>query len=364
MSRRKPEADNGGGLDSLMDALTNVVAVLIVILILLQIDVEQTVERLLDEMIPATPEEVQQARVDAQAAREELRERQELLDSPAPTPEQLQQAVADLSQLEKSVTDSSALLLSLQELVKLEEKTTAESKVEKEKTDALLKRLSELEALLDQTPRPEAAASAVVSIPNSREIPNNANLYYCYVIGDQVHLVDPGAAEKLVMEEFEKVERDFIQDRVRERGERTRIIYDQTKTVEFFATKDLKIRNQKIVVPFNKPWTRLNVQVRLDPAKGDASLADMEVKNGRFHKMMEVVKSYTRPVLIFKVNSNGFATYLKARQIADEFDIACGWEVDNGTTFSQALPFEVNRLEEPPPPKPQTGPAPPARKLD
>jgi hypothetical protein len=69
-------------------------------------------------------------------------------------------------------------------------------------------------------------------------------------------------------------------------------------------------------------------------------------------------------VLLFQVNPDGFATYLKAREIADRYRIPCGWEINGNTAVSSPLEFEVNRLEDPPPGKPPTGPPPPKRQLD
>jgi hypothetical protein len=68
-------------------------------------------------------------------------------------------------------------------------------------------------------------------------------------------------------------------------------------------------------------------------------------------------------VLIFKVNPNGFATYLKAREIADSMNIPCGWEIDGNAYYQERLDFAVNNLEAPPP---STGPSKgaPKRKLD
>lgn len=61
------------------------------------------------------------------------------------------------------------------------------------------------------------------------------------------------------------------------------------------------------------------------------------------------------------------ATYLQAREIADRFNIPCGWEINLNLSHSEALDdLEVNRLEQPAAKKPTspTGPPPPKRRLD
>jgi hypothetical protein len=349
-------------MDSLMDALTNVVAVLIVILILLQVDVENTVNKLFDQLPPATPEQVDFAKLRVKDLESELEKQKELLAAPAPTSDDIDKIKSDISLVEKSLAESKAKLLSLAELRKLAEKTEKDAEAEKKKTDERLAKIRDLEALLDQTPRPVAQAASVVSIPESRPIPDNANLYYCFITGDQAHLLDMVGAKKTVMDLFDEKKKDFKVERIRERGERTKFIYQQDEVVDFFATKELKVRNQTISVPYNKPWTRLHVRATFDPKQGDASLADMEQPNGRFHRMMDLVRSFPKAVLIFKVRPDGFQTYLKARQIADQKGIPCGWEVDGNNFVSVPLDFEVARLEQPPPP-PTTPPA-PKRKLD
>lgn len=363
MARRKPD-DASSSMDSLMDALTNVVAVLIVILLLLQVDVENTVNKIFDNLPPTTPEQVEFAKLQLKDLEEDVKKQEELLESPAPTEVEITQVKTDLSLLEKSMDEHKAKLLALEELRKLAEKTEKEAETEKKKTDERLARIRELEALLDQTPRAVAQAASIVSIPESKPIPNNANIYFCFIAGDQAHLIDVIDARKKVMDLFDEKKRDFQVERIRERGERTRYIYKQDEVVGFFETQEMKVRNQTITVPYNRPWTRLNLRISFDPKQGDASLADMEQAGGRFHRMMELVKGYPRAVLIFKVKPDGFATYLKARQIADEMGIPSGWEVDGNNHVSAPLDIEVERLEQPPPRPENPLPPAPTRKLD
>lgn len=363
MGRRKAE-EASESMDSLMDALTNVVAVLIVILILLQIDVENTVNKIFDELPPATPEVVEFSKKRLSDLEETIRKEQLMLEGPTPTEDVLEQVRTDISLLEKSIQDGKEKLIALSELRKLQEKTEKEAEAEKKQTDERLARIRELEALLDQTPRPKPQAASVVSIPESRAIPNNANLYYCFITGDQAHLIDVIDAQKKVMELFDANKNDFEVERVRERGERTRYIYQQDEVVGFFEAREMKVRNQTIKVPYNRPWTRLNLRVNFDPAVGDASYADMDQPGGRFHRMMEMVKGFPRAVLIFKVKPDGFQTYLKARQIADEMEIPSGWEVDGNNFVSAPLDIEVARLEQPPPRPENPLPPAPTRKLD
>ena len=57
--RRKVVEEDTGSLDSLMDALTNVVAVLIFVLLLVNCEVSQKVVQMMEDLVPASPEEIQ-----------------------------------------------------------------------------------------------------------------------------------------------------------------------------------------------------------------------------------------------------------------------------------------------------------------
>lgn len=363
--RRRKKEEGEANLDALLDVLTNVVVVLIVVLLLLQIDVEKSVQRIFDNLMPATPEQVEFAKHQLKDLEEQITKQNEMLEAPAPAQSELDGLKADLALLEKNIQDNRSKLIALDEVKKRTATAEKEAGEEKKLTDERLAKIRELEALLDQTPRPKPQAASVVSIPDSRPVPNNANLFYCFITGDQAHLVDAIEAKDMVMKAFDAKKRDFKSERIREQGQRTRYLYDQEEVVGFFGTQDMKVRGQAITVPFNRPWTRLHYRVTFDPAKGDASLADMQQPGGRFHKMMDYVKGTQRAVLIFKVHPNGFATYLKAREIADEKQIPAGWEVDGNPFFSAVLDdFDVNRLEQPPPPPATPQPPRPARKLD
>lgn len=367
MARHSKSSDEPAvNLDSLMDALTNVVAVLILVLILLQADVGKAVERLLGNLPPATPEQIVQAKDELARLAKERDATKAMLSAKPPDPKQLDEAKAQLALLESSIKDSDVRLLAVEKLRQLQAKHQKEHDAEQKKTDFLLEEIRKLEALLDTTPVPQAMKPDVVRIPNSREIPSGANVYYAYVIANRVHLVDPVTAKKMVMDEFEKIRPKVLRETVKVKNGKDRKIYDQEKIVAHFAKLDLKVRGQKITVLPNRPWTRLPMRMEFGAKTGGVMLADMEKPNSEWHRICNLVRSFPRSVLIFRVHPNGFATYLKAREIADRFNIPCGWEISGNVSHAETLDdFEVNRLEQPKP-KPTTppGPPPPKRGLD
>lgn len=365
MARRKSNDEQGVSMDSLMDALTNVVAVLIVILILLQVDVGQTVERMLNELEPATPEQIEIAQLEKQKVVEQISKQQQMLKAPEPTPQEIGAIQADLSILEVSLKNHEMSLMELSALQKKVDEQKPIEAAEKKKTDAILAEIARIKAQIDQTPIPKAPEATVVRIPNSRDIPESAQIFYCFIHQDQATLVDAIEGQKLIMAEMKRHERELIHSVKKVPKKPDAILYDQEKVVSHFKQRDLKIRNLNVTIPYNKTRNYLNMRITFDPKKGDASLVDMEQPKGRFHKVCEFVRNTPRCVIIFKVHPNGFATYLKAREIADEMNIPCGWEIDPNNAYQERVDFRVTNLEEPPPQTTPQKPNPtPKRKLD
>jgi hypothetical protein len=351
-----------------MDALTNVVAVLILVLILLQADVGNTVDRMLASLTPASPEQVEAARAKLAELTADRDASLSLLAAKPPAPAQLDDLKSQLALLESSVKASDVRLLSVEKLRQLQTKYQQTLDAEKKATTALLEEIRRLGALLANTPPPPPPKPEVVRIPNSREIPAGADIYYAHVLGGRVHLLDPLGAKKLVLAEFDKARTKLLRQTIKVKNAKDRKIYDQDKTVNHFAALNLMVRGQKVTVPYNRPWTRLNAGLTIDPNNGGVSLAEMANPRSEWHRICNLVRSFPRGVLIFRVRPDGFATYLKAREIADSFNLPCGWEINGATTHYVVLDgLEFNRLEEPKPQPAQpapTGPPPPKRVLD
>ncbi|YCM44253.1 hypothetical protein V2O64_23380 [Verrucomicrobiaceae bacterium 227] len=89
-------------LDSLMDALTDVVAVLILVLVLAQMDVTQKVVEFMDNLEPATPEELAESRKAVEEAVAIVAQKEALLSEEPPTPEALEEETRQLALLEKN----------------------------------------------------------------------------------------------------------------------------------------------------------------------------------------------------------------------------------------------------------------------
>jgi hypothetical protein len=209
---RRSKSDSGEGinLDSLMDALTNVVAVLILVLILVQADVTRKVVQFAADLLPATPEQVEQAKTllaEAAAKKESIEAK---LRQDAPTPDQIEEEKRRIALLEKATETNDKLLADLKELRILEAKVREERNAESETTVRIQEEIAKLEAQLDQTPVLKAPPPAEVTIPNSRPIPPKAVVYHALAIKDRIHMIDPHTPLAMFEEEFRKHRRDWL----------------------------------------------------------------------------------------------------------------------------------------------------------
>lgn len=351
-------------MDSLMDALTNVVAVLILVLILVQADVTQKVGKLLDDLLPASENDI--TLIEDRLAK--LEKRKEQLDArlkaDAPTPEQIEEERRQLALLEKNVEENKDFLADLAKLRELEKQLRPERDAANAETVRIQEEIAQLEAQLDETPATMPPAPAVVSIPNSRPIPPRAQLYYAIVMRDRVHFIDPFTPMEIFKSEFKQHRKDWLAAS----ASRDREIYDGRKIAAHFRDVDFKnSRQQKIEVIANPTTTRLAMVITPDPEQGGTPLSELTQQENAFSITLGILGRDTRSVLMFRVHPDSFATYLEARTLADAARIPAGWEVNGSPNYWMPIPdIEIKRLEEPPPPPENPGPPPPPQppKLD
>ena len=360
--KRKSRSDDGGvSLDSLMDALTNVVAVLILVLILVQADVSQKVVQFLDDLAPATQEEVALSHQKAEKLEKEKLKLQNLISEEAPKPEELEAKKRQLAQLETDVKENNDILADLMELRKLEKKTRTQRDSENKISTTIQNQIAKLKALLDSNPV-KTIPPTVVNIPTSKSIPKNAEIYHVLILNNRVHFIDPYTPVKLFNAEFKTNKRHWLIRRIKQKG-KDRLVYDQTKIAQHFKNFDFKnSRGQTVQLVTNPFSTRMNIVIKTNPKNGGTSLEDLANKNCLFRKILKKLSSNIRAVIMFNVHPNSFNSYLQTRRITDKTKIAAGWQISGRTHHVTRLnEIEVNRLKTPPPPvhDPNKPPAPP-----
>jgi hypothetical protein len=368
MARRKMEQASGANLDSLMDTLTNVVGVLMIIMILVQINVAQAMKKIISELPPASPEEVQQLREQAQKQIEEqTKQKQEIekiLTEKKKHEEELKKLEPQLAALETSAQETKVPLLDVDAVrKKLEEQRVV---LEKRKTEmaALLDEQQRLKAILDSTPIVAPPASKVVRIPNSRPIPDKAKIERYLISGGQLYYLDIEAAKKLILPDLRATgsRLEFGKEKAADGSRKT--IYDQTKVAAHFTQRRLALRNLDVRVTTTKTSTRASVQLLPRPGQGENVEVAAQITS-RFQNDLRRFKN-SNTVVWLHVFKDSFEQYLRVRDICDTVGVAVGWDSVTTAAYAEGLPeFEVNRLEEPKPVDPNAlRIEPPKKKLD
>lgn len=336
-------------MDSLMDALTNVVAVLILVLILVQADVTQKVEQFLDNLKPATPEEVQESKEQLAEIQEKLKLKQDLLQQEPPTPAVIEEEKRALALLEEKMQDNRELLADLEELRVLEQKLRIERDLEQGKTTKIEEEIARLEALLDATPE-KVAKPDIVTIPSSRPIPVTAKIYYAIVQKGRVHLIDPFTPIDLFEDEFRQEKRHWLLEKIKRQGA-DRYIYDGRKIEAHFKDFDFKNRrNQKVNLVSPPTSTRMRIFITPNLGSGGTSTEELDDPNSQFAASVKALARVRGAVLIFWVHPDSFPTYLKARPLADAVNLPSGWEIRGDQKYQIFLgDVEIKRLKEPTP---------------
>lgn len=361
MARKRKSSEGGISLDSLMDALTNVVAVLILVLVLVQADVTRKVQKFIDDLQPATPEEVAQAKklVDDLGRNQRLIEAR-LLDKPA-TPQAIEDEKREIALLEKSLAENKDVLVDRDRVRALEIKVRAERDTENTQTLTIRKEIARIEGLLDSTPPVLGDTPCVVNIPNSRPIPEDAKIYHAIVKSERIHIIDPYTPLILFNREFEKKKKDWLIKRTQVKGQPDKFLYDGTKIVAHFQNFDWgNSRGQTIQIVPEPTNYFLWLVIRPNLTSGGTPLDEIALPDSEFVKALPVIRQSFRSVLMYRVHKDSFKTYLAARELSENANIAAGWDIHYGLDFRMPIPgVTVQRLKEPPP-KPNT-PAGPAK---
>lgn len=367
MARRRSSEEPAINLDSLMDALTNVVAVLVIVLMLLQLDAGSKVDKMLADLPQVSAEQLAERQKSADAAAAALMElkKREIL---TPAPAKLSGAEKALTELEATLSAAGVKLVEVDALKKKIAEAQPKVDAEKKLLDDLMAEAQRLDALLNATPAPKAAAATVVKIPDSRDIPRDAVEFHILCLADRVHLLDVDGARRLIAAELLRERNNLQRERVKQAG-RDRFIYDQDKTVRHFEKAGLKAGGAALRVPYNKPWRRLAFELVPDPA-GGIPVSDLGKPDGPFIRALKQIRLQSRAVILLHVRTNAFPAYLKARELVDQARIPAGWDIIGTDYWREAIDeLEVNNMEPPPvqPPPDPNAPQPippPAMKLD
>ena len=367
MARNRVKDDDDGGLDSLLDTMTNVVGILVIVLVVTQLGVGDAVSRITAMLV-----------IDEEQMKEDRRELTRLTVEQSDLSNQMKMlATVDIAAQRKELEESQMRLNTQRRRAEQEEKEaneyalkleTDKAKAEanqKENEDNEKNRTALREAIeqalagkatvaakLDDTPVPQAVAAKVVTLPNPRPAPSGAKPIYFVCQQNKVYpiFLDP------------------VRDDARQRAENVVVARRLIRDIEKGPDPDefLKEYNKIRTRPHDFFDVEMYVaggrypRLRFTPRE-NKGVSDAELRNPRsnFRKMMQTIdptKYYAR----FFVMPDSFDVYLTARAVMSEMQMPGGWEPQNDgwkLTTHVGGPLRLG----PPMPDPPPRPGPPGK---
>ncbi len=375
MKTLKRYDDEDGGLDSLLDTMTNVVGILVLVLIVTQLGVSDALTE-----ITANSNVTQE---DLDAAKQQLaslaQEKQQLTDQASSVAsfdieaerERLRRLKETLEAQKKLLADESKKANEFSLALDRDRETATKNKKEIEDTqqkrqelqanlEKSLERRAEIQALLDKTPRRSGSApEKVVTIPNPRPAPEGAR---------QVILVC--ANNRLYPLNLDDIRKD-AEAKSRQIITRQRLNLDPAKGIDPEKFEKLYTKLKYPTDDFfdveyfvaGKRWP----QMKLIPKEGrGAAESELRRPQSRVRKMLAQLdpeKFYAR----FYVLPDSFDVYLTARQVMAEQGVLAGWEPQSQDwifTAGVGGGIELGPQIPPNPNPPTTTPAKPANVID
>ena len=363
----RPSEDDDGGLDSLLDTMTNVVGILVLVLIVTQMSVVDVVNKITTEStvdeeslkelqqkleaIQAEEDELERILVDpldidAEKQREELQKKKELLERRKKLLEEKKKEQNDYAL--KLETDQKLADKNKQEV----EETEAKRKELQTLISSSLEKKAQLESMLDKTPRTAAPADIEVSIPNPRPAPEGAREFLVLCADNRLYPVNTD------------VIRNIAGQRAKEIIAKMGLPPDTKSNIDpkVFTNAWEKIKEQDdfFAIEYFVADER-HLRIRLTPREGrGATAAEVGKRRGRiwtkYLNNVDPNKYYAR----FFVLPDSFEVYATARRMFTQRGILAGWD-PQGETYELTtwVPggIELGPEREKPPPDPNRKPA-------
>jgi hypothetical protein len=382
--RRKVVEEDTSSLDSLMDALTNVVAVLIFVLLLVNCEVSQKVVQMMEDLVPASPEEIQKLKDMLKQLEIDKKKLEELKKLPPPPKVDLDSINQKISALKALIQNKKSAIdmnnKNIAELQKLHDEKLAARDAEQVKANAMMEEIASLEAMLDTTPVAKDIPATEITIPATRPIPEGAKVHYAYIINDRAYFVDLpkyqeemaeivdklkddkgnhiAAAEKSEEEEDKKLsaaERRAKREKEKDDAKKEKpVVFDRDKVLPILNEKLNKILSPGLRGSVNsQPWFGgARMDIGFDPKGGTPVEALSQPTNGFASDISKL-----RPpndVLLFVVDAPSMYAYALAREIAEKKGIPIGWSIAlPNECFSRTdIPDLAVNVTGPPPERP------------
>ncbi len=373
MSRRPQPTDDDGGLDSLLDTMTNVVGILVLVLIMTQLGVSDKVARITAES-DITAEDVADARRELEERRSTLdalhRQEQALTETDPNTMrqrlQQLQDALADRRlQVKRQTERVNSWQLRIEtdrRLAETRQKEIDETDANREKlADAIrsaLERRAELAARLEDAPQTTAPPDLKLRIPWPRPAPEGAQelTFVCsdgrlYPIQLSVHQ----EAARLAAQQIIAAHRlDGNPAAGIDPDAFTRLFTKLPTPPDEFFRVEYTVADRR--------WPRIRFLPRDDRGASERALRRSGTRIRKFIRSIDPQKVYCR----FHVLPDSYSLYITARRIVTNQGLQAGWEPrPEGWVLTVGVPgIRLGPPPPPSPPSPKTSPRPPPSVID
>mgnify|MGYP006082367071 CR=1 FL=1 len=354
MARRRGRSDSGqGGLDSLLDTMTNVVGVLIVVLIVTQVKVSSAARRIradLPEVTVEMEEELRKKDVQVRARLEELKEPQ------AVTPEELKKARLELQNI---MVQRAKVNVAEKELFRLEvDLETARKEVAELQLQMVAEggELAQIRSKLKESEKQLTSQKPkMVRLPNPRVPEDGSKEVRMIVRGGKLLYFDrAGILERLSAKVAPRKDLKSSNPKMKNR-------YDREKIRKFLDS--LKESDPDFRFEFNfHPNGTIILYCYPRDGRGDA-VEDLENPDARGRRVMAQAFG-DRNYLRYFVTKDSFEHYVAMRRLAEKIQIPVGWIFAEDTARQTMNLAERKIIAEPDPdwkpPEPKLGPRPPA----
>lgn len=370
--------DDDGGLDSLLDTMTNVVGILVIVLVVTQLGVGDAVQRIA-ESDQVTPEALEAVTRELDAANTERTDLTNRLDDlkPVDTAElqrRLELLQRQIDQRTRMIQNAKRTANQFTIRIEDEEKKAEQAKQEiaklnknrdelKKQLDEKLAAVARSEAILDETPERRQLPTRIVSIPNPRPAPTGAKAVMFICTGNKVYPLnldndrDPKGLRTL--------------SRLRAEGvvARRRLDANPAQGVNadaFFKeyAKLKPVRDDYFDVQMTKHPTSRSPKLTFVPrANGGVTEKELTSPRSAFRRFLasvvELQKRTGKTTMYarFFVLPDSYDIYITARSVFAEEGMLAGWEPQNvGWQYTTVLGGGKVLFGPPPPPNPNPPP--------
>lgn len=372
--KAKSSGEEDGGLDSLLDTMTNVVGILVLVLIVTQISVAEVVSRITVENIIA-PEQVEELKELLQEKQREQDDLERILVDPLDVDAERQ--LEELEKKKELLERRKRLLAAKQKeqneyAMKLEQdrETALKNRAEIEETEStrmeltqrittMATRKAELEARLETTPNVKPPPAIEITIPDPRPAPTGMQPLLFVCSGNSLYPLNVAFFRKRAETRAKVIVARLGLDRDPKAGINPEVFaraFERLKDRDDYFEAEYFVRNER------------SPRIRLTPRPG-RGVSDGVLGNARSRFRSQGVagidpsKFYAR----FFVLPDSHEVYLTARAAFTATGILSGWDPQpEQWIYETSVPGGIT-LGPPRPPTPrprQTTPAKPANVID